>query len=47
MQSKKRCFHKEPVFFVRKQTVVLLLCGGDKSSQQEDIHRAQQMARTL
>ena len=34
-------------YTMRKQTVVLLLCGGDKSSQQEDIHRAQQMARTL
>jgi len=34
-------------YTIRKQTVVLLLCGGDKSSQQDDIHRAQQMASTL
>jgi len=34
-------------YTVRDQTVVLLLCGGDKASQQQDIHRAQQMAREL
>lgn len=32
-------------YTIRKQTVVILPCGGDKSSQQEDIQRAQQMAR--
>ena len=34
-------------YTIRDQTVVLLLCGGDKASQQQDIHRAQQMAREL
>ena len=34
-------------YTIRDQTVVLLLCGGDKASQQQDIRRAQQMAREL
>ena len=34
-------------YTIRDKTVVLLLCGGDKASQQQDIHRAQQMAREL
>ena len=32
-------------FVLRGQTVVLLLCGGDKSSQDRDIDRAKRMAR--
>ena len=34
-------------YTIRDKTVVLLLCGGDKASQQQDIHRAQQMASEL
>ena len=34
-------------YTIRDKTVVLLLCGGDKASQQQDIHRAQQMAHEL
>jgi putative addiction module killer protein len=36
------------VYFTRRgQTVYLLLCGGDKSSQQNDIRRAKEMAAQL
>ena len=36
------------VYFTRRQRVViLLLCGGDKSSQTKDIARAQQMAKAV
>jgi len=36
------------VYFVRKgDLVVILLCGGDKSSQQRDIDRALMMAKEL
>ena len=31
-------------YTIRGQRVVILLCGGDKASQQRDIRRAQQMA---
>ena len=34
-------------YTIRQQTVVILLCGGDKTSQQRDIRRAQQMARDI
>ena len=34
-------------YTIRDKTLVLLLCGGDKASQQQDIQRAQHMARTL
>ena len=32
---------------IRRQTVVVLLCGGDKARQRRDIQRAQRMARAL
>lgn len=36
------------VYFVRRQsTVVILLCGGDKSTQERDIFRARTMATEL
>src|SRR5437763_10633508 len=36
------------VYFVRRNTtVILLLCGGDKATQQKDIYRAKAMARKL
>lgn len=36
------------VYFVRRgDTVVLLLCGGDKDSQQRDIRKASAMAAEL
>jgi putative addiction module killer protein len=36
------------VYFARTgKTVVLLLCGGDKSSQAKDIRRAKQIAASL
>ena len=34
-------------YTIRRNTVVMLLCGGDKSSQEKDIKRAQQMASEL
>ena len=34
-------------YTIRDNVVVLLLCGGDKSSQANDIRRAQQMASDL
>ena len=34
-------------FTIRDRTVVVLLSGGDKSSQQEDISRAQRMVEQL
>lgn len=36
------------VYFVRRgATVVILLCGGDKSTQGRDIHHAKKMAEEL
>jgi putative addiction module killer protein len=36
------------VYFVQQETsVVLLLCGGDKSTQRRDIDRARKLAETL
>lgn len=34
-------------YTIRRNTVVILLCGGDKSSQRQDIGLAQQMAGKL
>ena len=34
-------------YTIRNNAVVLLLCGGDKSSQQKDIERARRMAGEL
>ena len=34
-------------YTVRDRTVVVLLCGGDKSGQRRDIRRAQRMAAEL
>lgn len=34
-------------YTIRRNTLVILLCGGDKSSQQRDIKLAQQMANKL
>ena len=34
------------IYFIRKgTTVVVLLCGGDKGSQQRDIERAKRLAQ--
>lgn len=36
------------VYFVRRgETVVVLLCGGDKSPQRRDVRRAIEMAKEL
>ena len=36
------------LYFVRRENaVVLLLCGGDKSTQDRDIARARELAKTL
>ncbi len=36
------------VYFVRKgQAIIILLCGGDKSSQQRDINQAISMAKEV
>ena len=34
-------------YTIRRQTVVILLCGGDKASQRRDIRQAQQMAKEV
>ena len=34
-------------YTIRDNTAVILLCGGDKSSQRRDIERAHQMTREL
>lgn len=34
-------------YTIRQRTVVVLLCGGDKDTQQQDIVRAQRMAEEL
>ncbi|MDE0022996.1 MAG: type II toxin-antitoxin system RelE/ParE family toxin [Spirochaetaceae bacterium] len=34
-------------YTIRNEVVVILLCGGDKSTQSQDIERAQQMASEL
>jgi putative addiction module killer protein len=36
------------VYFVQKgSTVVILLCGGDKSTQQSDINKAKELSKQL
>ena len=36
------------LYFIRRgELVIVLLCGGEKSSQRRDIDRAQKLARTL
>ena len=34
-------------YTIRRETVVVLLCGGDKSRQRQDIRRAQQVAKEV
>ena len=34
-------------YTIQRRTVVVLLCGGDKSSQQRDVRRARQLAEQL
>ncbi len=34
-------------FVIQKNEIVLLLCGGDKSSQQRDIKKAKELANNL
>lgn len=37
-----------PVYYVqRREQLVILLCDGDKRAQQQDIRRAQEMAKEL
>jgi putative addiction module killer protein len=44
-------FHIGPgyrIYYVlRGETVVILMCGGDKSSQERDIKRAKEMAAAI
>ncbi len=34
-------------FTLRRQELVILLCGGDKSSQQRDINKARELAKEI
>ena len=34
-------------YTIRQQKIILLLCGGDKSTQQEDIKKAIKMAERI
>ena len=34
-------------YTIRRQTVVILLCGGDKSTQDEEIKRAKKLAKEV
>ena len=35
------------IYYVRRGAIVILLCGGDKRTQQKDILRAQKLAEML
>lgn len=34
-------------YTIRRQTIVILLCGGDKSAQDKDIKRAKKLAKEV
>ena len=34
-------------YTIRQNTIILMLCGGDKSTQEKDIKKAKKMAKTL
>ena len=34
-------------YTIRRQTVIILLCGGDKSTQDKDIKRAKKLAKEV
>lgn len=34
-------------YTIRRQTVVILLCGGDKSTQDKDVKRAKKLAKEV
>lgn len=34
-------------FVIRDERIILLLCGGDKSSQSKDIEKAKQLSKTV
>ena len=34
-------------FVTREQKIIVLLCGGDKSTQEKDIQKAKELAETL
>ena len=34
-------------FVIQEQKIIVLLCGGDKSTQEKDIQKAKELAETL
>ncbi len=34
-------------YTIRKNTIILMLCGGDKSTQRKDIKKAKKMAKAV